>query len=242
MFAMLGNREHGERRKTISNLYAKTYVMSPAVEKLIQDKVLDFMNRVGSQSTNDVFTEFHYLGLDVITRHVYGPDVGTKALLRKERNETLLDDFIRQPKSAWLWCLVHFPELTERASTPGDILHSIAQALNVVRKSIFPYTSMRNYAFDSTIKYLKEAVGSEDTSVMSKMLRYHVSNGGTWTDKDLAAEAGDHVIAGTPFSSRTENRCGYNSGNTHIPVLANLTSRIHAHPRQNPPRIDRVRN
>jgi hypothetical protein len=197
MFAMLGNREHGERRKTISNLYAKTYVLSPTVENLIQDKVFDFMNRVGSQSTNDVFSEFHYLGLDVITRHVYGADIGTKVLLRKEGNDILLHDFIREPKSAWLWCLVHFPGLTKRASTPGNFLNTAAQAISIVRKTFLPYTSIRNYSFDSTIKYLKESAGSEDTSIMAKMLKYHVSNGGTWTDKDLAAEAGDHVIAGT---------------------------------------------
>ena len=55
---------------------------------------------------------------------------------------------------------------------------------------------MRDYAYDSTIKYLNEAVGSEDTSVMSKMLKYHVSKGGEWSDKDLTAEAGDNIIAG----------------------------------------------
>lgn len=203
MFAMLGNKEHGERRKTISNTYAKTYVMSPSVENLIQGKVKDFMDRINSQKTNDVFTEFHYLGLDVITTHVYGPEVGSKALRRLNGDETLLDDFIRGPKSDWLWSLVHFPNFTERASTPGDIYNTICATLGIVRKTVFPYTTMRKFAFDSTIKYLKEAVGSEDTSVMSKMLKYHVSMGGDWTDEDLAGEAGDHSIAGADTTAET---------------------------------------
>lgn len=196
MFAMLGNREHGERRKTISNSYAKTYILSPPVEQLIQNKVHDFLDRIGSQLTSDVFSEYHFLGLDVISNHVYSPKVGTKALLRNDKDHNLLDDFIRYPKSAWLWCLVHLPEITERASTPGDIVNTLFRTVGIVRKNVFPYTTMRDYAYDSTIKYLNEAVGSEDTSVMSKMMKYHVSQGGDWSDKDLAAEAGDHTIAG----------------------------------------------
>jgi hypothetical protein len=166
------------------------------VEELIQNKVNDFLGRIGSQLTHDVFTEYHFLGLDVISTHVYGPKVGTKALLREGQNHTLLDDFIRHPKSVWLWCLVHFPKITERASTPGNITNTISRAFGIVRKNMFPYTTMRDYAYDSTIKYLNEAVGSEDTSIISKMLKYHVSQGGNWSDRDLAAEAGDHTIAG----------------------------------------------
>lgn len=148
--------------------------------------------------TSDVFSEYHFLGLDVISTHVYGPKVGTKTLLRNHKDHLLLDDFIRHPKSSWLWCLVHFPGITERASTHGDIVqvNTIFRAVGIVRKKVFPYMSMRCYAYDSTIKYLNEAIRSEDTSVMSKMLKYHVSQGGDWSDKDLAAEAGDHTIAG----------------------------------------------
>jgi len=203
MFAMLGNIEHGERRKTVSNTYAKSYVLSPAVEKMMQGKIKDFMDRIGSQLTSDVFPEFHFLGLDVITAHVYGPDVGTKALKRVGTDHTVLDDFIRGSKSAWMWSLVHFPEITERASTPGDILNKIATTVGILRKTALPYTGARKHTYDSTIKYLKEAVGTEDLSVMSKMIKYHVSQGGDWSDAELAAEASDHTIAGADTTAET---------------------------------------
>jgi len=198
MFAMIGNRDHGERRKTISNTYAKSYILSPSVERLLQDKVTDFMNRV--HGTIDVVTEFHLLGLDIITAHVYGP-VGTKALKRKDGNETLLNDFIG-PKSTFMWSLVHFPDISEMVCAPG-VLNTIAKQLRIVRKTSLPYSTMRQFCYDNTIRYLKECVGSENTSVMSKMLKYHVSQGGDWSDAELAAEAGDHSIAGSDTTSET---------------------------------------
>jgi len=244
MFAMLGNREHGERRKTVSNSYSKAYVLSPPVEQLLQNKVHDFLRQIASQSTCDVFSEYHFLGLDVISTHVYGPDVGTKALLRKGQDHTLLDDFIRYPKSAWLWCLVHFPGITERASTPGDILNTISRALGIVRKNLFPYTSMRHYAYDSTIQYLNRAVGTEQTSVMSKMIKFHISQGGAWSDKDLAAEAGDHTIAGFLRSEKKflTLRRRYDGRDINLSDMADFSPWIPTHPRKTPSRNEKCKH
>jgi hypothetical protein len=52
---------------------------------------------------------------------------------------------------------------------------------------------MRQYAWDAAIKYYKEHVGSENVSVMSRMVKYHVSQGGDMSDADLAAEGADHL-------------------------------------------------
>jgi len=109
MFAMLDNIEHGERRKTISNVYAKSYIMTPPVEQLIQEKTRDLMKRIGRQLESDLFLEYHFLGCDIITRHVYGPSGETFSLAGKEDHMHILDDIIGQPKSDWIWSSIHFP-------------------------------------------------------------------------------------------------------------------------------------
>jgi hypothetical protein len=195
MFAMLGNVEHGERRKTISNIYAKTFIMTRPVEELIQEKTRDYMARIGRQLTSDLFLEYHYLGCDIITRHVYGESGETFSLAGKPEHMGILDDIIGQPKSDWIWATIHFPKLTEWATEPGWF-NRVCQTLGFVRKTTFPYTTMRQYAFDAAIKYYKEYVGTEKDSVMSKMVKYHVSQGGDWSDEDLAAEGADHFLAG----------------------------------------------
>lgn len=195
MFAVLNNLEHGERRKTISNVYAKTYIMTPPVEKLIQEKTRDLMARISQQSVSDLFLEYHFLGCDIITRHVYGKSGETFSLGGKEEHTHLLDDIIGQPKSDWIWSTIHFPNLTVWATEPGWF-NTLCQTLGFVRKSRFPYTTMREYAYNAAIKYYKEDVGTENESVMSKMVKYHVSQGGDMSDADLAAEGADHFLAG----------------------------------------------
>jgi hypothetical protein len=195
MFAMLGNLEHGERRKTISNVYAKSYIMTRPIEKLIQEKTRDCMTRIGRQLTSDLFLEFHYLGCDIITKHVYGESGETFSLAGKPEHMGILDDIIGQPKSDWIWSTIHFPKLTEWATEPGWF-NTVCQTLGFVRKTAFPYTTMRQYAFDAAVKYYKEDVGTENISVMSKLVKYHVSQGGDWSDEDLAAEGADHFLAG----------------------------------------------
>jgi cytochrome P450 len=188
---MLDNIQHGERRKTISNVYAKSYIMTPPVEQLIQEKTRDYLQRINSQLVNDLFLEFHYLGCDVITRHVYGPSGETFSLQGHEDHKNLLTDIIGQPKSDWIWFTIHFPNLTAWATESGWF-NTVCKTLGLVRKGTFPYTSMRDYAYEAAIKYYKEYAGSENDSVMSKMVRYHVSQGGDLSDADLAAEGADH--------------------------------------------------
>jgi hypothetical protein len=192
MFAMLNNIEHGERRKMISNVYAKSYIMTPPVEQLLQEKTRDYMNRINGKLINDLFLEFHYLGCDVITRHVYGPSGETFALKRKEHQD-ILADIIGQPKSDWIWMTIHFPNLTAWATEPGWF-NEVCKTLRLVRKTTFPYTSMRDYAYEAAVKYYKESVGTENASVMAKMVKYHVSQGGDLSDADLAAEGADHCM------------------------------------------------
>jgi len=203
MFAMLDNIEHGERRKMISNVYAKSYIMTPPVEQLIQEKTRDYLARIARQLTSDLFLEFHFLGMDIITKHVYGESGETFSLTGKVEEHThLLDDIIGQPKSDWIWSTIHFPKLTEWATEPGWF-NTVCRTLHIVRKTRFPYTSMREYAYNAAVNYYKEAVGTENASVMSKMVKYHHSQGGELSDADLAAEGADHFLAGADTTAET---------------------------------------
>lgn len=148
------------------------------------------MLRIGRQLTSDVFLELHYLGLDIITKHVYGESGETFSLNAAPEHTDIISDIIGHPKSDRIWATVHFPKLTEWGTEPGWF-NSLCQFLGIVRKGTFPYTTMRQYSFDQTLKYYKNSVGSENASVMSKMVKFHVSQGGDWSDEDLAAEGAD---------------------------------------------------
>jgi Cytochrome P450 len=200
MFAILNNVQHGERRKTIANVYAKSYIMTRPVEELIQEKTRDFMACISRQLTSDVFLELHYLGLDIITKHVYGESGETFSLKAKPEHTDIILDIVGIAKADWIWSSVHFPKLTEWATEPGWF-NSVCQLLGIVRKGTFPYTTMREYSFDQTIKYYKNSVGSEIASVMSKMVKFHVSQGGDWSDEDLAAEGADQYRSSRGFSN-----------------------------------------
>jgi hypothetical protein len=169
--------------------------MTAPVENLIQEKTRDYMKRIGRQLVSDLFIEFHYLGTDIITRHVYGTSGETFSLSDdRPDHQNLLTDIIGQPKADWIWSTIHFPNLTAWATEPGWF-NTICKTLGVVRKGTFPYTSMRDYAYDQAVKYYKESVGTESASVMSKMVKYHVSQGGDLSDADLAAEGADHCTS-----------------------------------------------
>ena len=201
MFAILNNVEHGERRKTISNVYAKSYIMTPPVEELIQDKTRDLMNRIKQQLVSDMFFEFHNLSCDIITRHVWGKPGETLILAGKPEHKELLDDVLEHQKASWIWSVIHFPILTDWFTEPGWP-NTICQTLGLLRKGTYPYTSIRQYAYDQTINYYKGAVGSENASVMAKMVKYHVSQGGDWSDADLAAGRSGPYVSWKRYDSR----------------------------------------
>ena len=64
MFTTLTKKEHGNRKKMITDRYSKSYVMQPAIEASVQDKVQQFMGQINMSSALDMYMFLHYYALE----------------------------------------------------------------------------------------------------------------------------------------------------------------------------------
>lgn len=64
MFTTLTKKEHGNRKKMITDRYSKSYVMQPAIEASVQDKVRQFMGQIKMSRTLDMYMFLHYYALE----------------------------------------------------------------------------------------------------------------------------------------------------------------------------------
>jgi cytochrome P450 len=98
--------------------------------------------------------------------------------------------------------MVHFPTITKLATRRGIVFNENCRNIGLVRKGPFPYTTLRRYALDVTLRYKKLHI-PEDPSVAAKLLKYHVERGGDLSDQDVAAELADHFMAGANTTVET---------------------------------------
>jgi len=66
MFTTLTKKEHGDRKKMISDRYSKSYVMQPVIEAPIQECVRDFMAAIAKSKILDTYMYFHYFALEYV--------------------------------------------------------------------------------------------------------------------------------------------------------------------------------
>ena len=64
MFTTLTKKEHGNRKKMITDRYSKSYVMQPAIEAGVQDKVRQFMGQITKANVLDMYMFLHYYALE----------------------------------------------------------------------------------------------------------------------------------------------------------------------------------
>jgi hypothetical protein len=64
MFTTLTKKEHGNRKKMITDRYSKSYVMQPAVEASVQARVREFMDQIVKSSALDMYMYLHYYALE----------------------------------------------------------------------------------------------------------------------------------------------------------------------------------
>ena len=183
MFCILDAKPHAERKKLLSHVYSKSYMMTPAIEAMVQGIVRNYLDYVDNR-TDDVYLSLHYFGLDVITSFLYGPPPYGTNLLKSTEHLNMLDDMIIVSKTKFVWSIIHFPRYM--ALLLNNI--KLARRFGLVRTTDLPYDGIRRYALDVFYKYKANCVGKEKMSVLSKMFPYHVSQGGTLSDYDLASE------------------------------------------------------
>jgi hypothetical protein len=66
MFTTLTKKEHGNRKKMITDRYSKSYVIQPAIESSVQDRVREFMSEIGKSKALDMYMFLHYYALEYV--------------------------------------------------------------------------------------------------------------------------------------------------------------------------------
>jgi Cytochrome P450 len=64
MFTTLTKKEHGTRKKMITDRYSKSYVMQPGVEASVQSRVREFMAEINKAKILDMYMFLHYYALE----------------------------------------------------------------------------------------------------------------------------------------------------------------------------------
>jgi hypothetical protein len=66
MFTTLTKKEHGNRKKMITDRYSKSYVMQPAIEASVQSRVREFLAEITKSSALDMYMFLHYYALEYV--------------------------------------------------------------------------------------------------------------------------------------------------------------------------------
>jgi hypothetical protein len=66
MFTTLTKKEHGDRKKMITDRYSKSYVMQPAIEASVQARVEEFMAQIKKSKILDMYMYLHCYALEYI--------------------------------------------------------------------------------------------------------------------------------------------------------------------------------
>ena len=64
MFTTLTKKEHGVRKKMITDRYSKSFVMLPAIELSVQERVREFMQQISKSKVLDMYMFLHYYALE----------------------------------------------------------------------------------------------------------------------------------------------------------------------------------
>jgi cytochrome P450 len=172
--------------------------MSPPMESVMKDKIGLWFKTIGGRAVKDVRTDTRKISVDVISRHLWGDSGQFKTLESESEFQLLLDAIHPQNVYVPSW-LIHFP----RISAFFEKVKGVAGEN--------PMNTIRAHAFKSFVKY-KQSEGNKldigkDTekvhSMGDKLWTQHVSNGGEFTDDQIAAELSDLFLAGMDTTADT---------------------------------------
>ena len=78
LFTFATGKDHRERKKLLSHIYANQTILGSEHTKLVQEKVLGYMRMLEKEpaAASEIFSSLHYFSFDTISEFVYGPDHG----------------------------------------------------------------------------------------------------------------------------------------------------------------------
>ena len=191
LFAILDNATHASRKKLFSQMHSKSFMMSPAMETNMKEKIAHWINSFGNKAIKDVRTDVRYITIDVISRHLWGEAAEYKTL--KDDDEKQRIDEVINLKNVYLpsW-LIHFPGFSWWMEKKVGFL------------GVNPMHTVRKHAQMAYRKFKAAGGKSESTATVGgKLFTQHVSNGGSMTDDQIAAELGDLFLAGLDTTADT---------------------------------------
>jgi hypothetical protein len=202
LFTFASGKDHRERKKLLSHIYANQTILGTEHTKLVQEKVLGYMQMLGKEAAaaREIFTSLHYFSFDTISEFVYGPDHGgTKSLSINSSDRRLLDDILNPARRRMAWFGVHFPGYTRWVSSRTGLMEKLVNMLGLMpMKKPFVYSGIREHSMKAFHSF--KAASSEtkaklsESTVIGRLVRAQKTQ--DLTDLDIASECADHLLAG----------------------------------------------
>lgn len=202
LFTFSSGKDHRERKKLLSHIYANQTILGSEDSKLVQEKVFEYMQMLEREpkAGSEIFSSLHYFSFDTISAFVYGPDHGgTKSLSASSGDRQLLDDILSPARRRMAWFGVHFPTYTKWVSTRTGLAEKLVNALGLMPMTKpFVYSGIREhalkafYSFKSAPAETKEQVF--ETTVIGRLVSHQKDQ--SLSDMDIASECADHLLAG----------------------------------------------
>ena len=207
LFTFASGKDHRERKKLLSHIYANQTVLGSKHAKLVQQKVFEYLQMLEREpdAASEIFSSLHYFSFDTISEFVYGPDHGgTKSLRDLNNDRSLLDDILSPARRRMAWFGVHFPAYTKWVSTRTGLVERLVNRLGMMpMRKPFVYSGIREHALKAY--YCFKAASPEtraslsETTVIGCLVRSQKAQ--NLTDMDIASECADHLLAGIDTTS-----------------------------------------
>ena len=205
LFTFASGKEHRERKKLVSHIYANQTVLGTEFSQLVQRKVagfLEFLEREPAVAS-EIFSSLHYFSFDAISEFVYGSrHGGTKALSGPNRD--LIADILNPARRRLAWFAVHFPAWTSWVTTRTGLLEKGLGSLGLLpMRKPYTYSGIRKHALEAFYSF-KNAPAAEkaevaETTVIGRLFKVREET--NMSDLDIASECSDHLLAGIDTTS-----------------------------------------
>lgn len=205
LFTFASGKQHRERKKLVSHIYANQTVLGMDFSQLVQRKVagfLDFLERE-PDTASEIFSSLHYFSFDAISEFVYGPQHGgTRAL--SGANRELIADILNPARRRLAWFAVHFPAWTSWVTTRTGLLEKGLTSLGLLpMRKPFTYSGIRRHALEAFYSFKNapaiEKADVAETTVIGRLFKVREET--NMSDLDIASECSDHLLAGIDTTS-----------------------------------------
>lgn len=202
LFTFASGKDHRERKKLVSHVYANQTILGAEQTKLVQQKVLGYMQMLEREpaAASEIFSSLHYFSFDTISEFVYGPDHGgTTSLSFNSSQRKLLDDILNPARRHMAWFGVHFPIYTKWVSSRTGSMEKIVTMLGLMpMKKPFVYSSIREHSLKAFRSFKAASSDTKarlsESTVIGRLVRAQETQ--NLTDLDIASECADHLLAG----------------------------------------------